>query len=58
MASKNETSPGVSHGSLLAKRDAHTQKRNSAEKRFRIYGMVALSIGVLFLIFLFASILR
>ena len=58
MASKNETSPSVSHTSLLAKRDAHTQKRNSAEKRFRIYGMVALSIGVLFLIFLFASILR
>ena len=49
---------GASHRSLLSKQDAHTQKRNSAEKRFRIYGMVALSIGVLFLIFLFASILR
>ena len=49
---------GASHRSPLSKQDAHTQKRNSAEKRFRIYGMVALSIGVLFLIFLFASILR
>ena len=58
MAIKNQTSRGVSHTSLLSIRDGHTQKRNSAEKRFRIYGMVALSIGVLFLIFLFASILR
>ncbi|WP_299281876.1 phosphate ABC transporter permease PstA [uncultured Tateyamaria sp.] len=38
--------------------DARTRKRNAAEKRFRAYGIVAISIGLLFLLFLFGSILR
>lgn len=38
--------------------DARTRKRNAAEKRFRIYGMVAIGVGLAFLLFLFASILR
>ena len=36
-------------GSLLAQ-DEHTRRRNAAEKRFEIYGMIAVSLGVLALI--------
>ncbi len=43
--------------SLLAQ-DARTRKRNAAETRFRMYGMAAIAVGLLFLVFLFASILR
>ncbi|WP_415402997.1 phosphate ABC transporter permease PstA [Tateyamaria sp. SN3-11] len=38
--------------------DARTRKRNAAEKRFRAYGIAAISVGLLFLLFLFGSILR
>ena len=48
---------GARNSSLLAT-DARTQKRNAAEKRFRFYGMAAIAVGLLFLVFLFASILR
>ncbi|MEL6449872.1 MAG: phosphate ABC transporter permease PstA [Pseudomonadota bacterium] len=44
------------HG--LSVTDARTRKRNAAEKRFRMYGIAAISVGLLFLVFLFASILR
>ncbi|WOI57224.1 phosphate ABC transporter permease PstA [Palleronia sp. LCG004] len=37
--------------------DDRTGKRNAAEKRFRIYGISAIGIGVFFLIFLLGSIL-
>lgn len=43
--------------SLLAQ-DVRTRKRNAAETRFRMYGIAAISVGLLFLVFLFASILR
>ncbi|MFK7752737.1 MAG: phosphate ABC transporter permease PstA [Sedimentitalea sp.] len=39
------------HGSLL-RQDAHTNRRNGAEKRFRIYGMIAIGIGMLMLLVL------
>ena len=42
----------------LASIDARTRKRNAAEKRFRLYGMAAIGVGLLFLVFLFTSILR
>jgi phosphate transport system permease protein len=42
----------------LATIDARTRKRNAAEKRFRLYGMAAIGVGLLFLVFLFTSILR
>ena len=58
MTSTNITPAAAPKKSLLSTREVHTQKRNTAEKRFRLYGMVAVSIGLLFLIFLFASILR
>ncbi|MEO0400987.1 MAG: phosphate ABC transporter permease PstA [Pseudomonadota bacterium] len=38
--------------------DERTRKRNAAEKRFQYYGIAAISIGLLFLLFLFGSILR
>ncbi|MHA6261889.1 phosphate ABC transporter permease PstA [Arenibacterium sp. CAU 1754] len=38
--------------------DARTRKRNAAEKRFRTYGMAAVGVGLLFLVFLSVSILR
>lgn len=44
--------------SSLSTLDARTRKRNAAETRFRMYGMAAIAVGLLFLVFLFASILR
>ncbi|SLN16037.1 phosphate ABC transporter permease PstA [Pseudooctadecabacter jejudonensis] len=38
--------------------DARTRKRNAAEKRFKAYGIVAIAIGLLFLVVLLTSILR
>ena len=38
--------------------DARTKKRNAAEKRFRIYGMTAILIGVFFLFVLAFTIIR
>ncbi|OUD10842.1 phosphate ABC transporter, permease protein PstA [Marivivens niveibacter] len=43
--------------SLIA-HDARTKKRNSAEKRFRAYGVTAIGIGLFFLTVLFYSILK
>ena len=45
------------HGSLLAESPA-MKKRNAAETRFKAYGIVAITIGLLFLAFLAYSILR
>lgn len=38
--------------------DAHTKRRQAAEKRFRVYGIVAIVIGMLFLAVLAVSIIR
>jgi phosphate transport system permease protein len=43
-------------GSLI-QQDARTARRNAAEKRFRVYGMVAVGIGILMLALLLTSIL-
>ncbi|RVT83986.1 phosphate ABC transporter permease PstA [Rhodobacteraceae bacterium CCMM004] len=43
-------------GSLL-EQDARTKRRNAAEKRFEVYGIIAVGIGVLALIALLTSIL-
>ena len=45
------------NGSLLAA-DARTAKRNAAEKRFRIYGIIAVGLAVVALVFLLTSIVR
>ncbi len=50
-----EAKPKKSSLSVL---DARTRKRNAAETRFRMYGVAAIAVGLLFLVFLFASILR
>lgn len=51
-------SPASAPKSGLIATDARTRKRNAAEKRFRLYGMAAIAVGLVFLLFLFASILR
>lgn len=43
-------------GSLLAQ-DARTQRRNAAEKRFEIYGMIAVGLGIVALVVLLSSVL-
>ncbi|MEP1962899.1 phosphate ABC transporter permease PstA [Tateyamaria sp.] len=57
MTDSSQTSANAPASGLIAT-DAHTRKRNVAEKRFRFYGMAAIAVGLLFLVFLFASILR
>ena len=47
--------PASKKGSLLVT-DARTKKRNNAEKRFRAYGITAISVGVIFLATLLYSI--
>lgn len=44
--------------SSLLQLDARTTKRNAAERRFRIYGMIAIGLAVIALIFLLSSIIR
>ena len=49
--------PAPKPHSLLAP-DARTRKRNAAEARFRIYGMIAVGLAVIALVFLLTSIVR
>ena len=48
--------PGKRKGSLL-QADARTKRRNAAEMRFRVYGMIAIGVGLAFLLFLMSSII-
>lgn len=57
MSDQSASNGRISHGSLMVA-DPRTKKRNAAEARFRAYGIVAISIGVLFLAALAFSILR
>ncbi|MEP1352943.1 MAG: phosphate ABC transporter permease PstA [Tateyamaria sp.] len=50
--------PATPKKSSLSVLDSRTRKRNAAETRFRMYGVAAIAVGLLFLVFLFASILR
>lgn len=50
------STPGSRSRSLL-ELDPHTKKRNAAEARFRVYGIVAIGIGLFFLVALLYSIL-
>ncbi|MXQ07165.1 phosphate ABC transporter permease PstA [Alphaproteobacteria bacterium GH1-50] len=45
------------NGSLLTA-DDRTRRRNAAERRFRVYGMIAVGLAVLALVFLLTSIIR
>ena len=49
--------PTAPHSSTLTETDPRTKARNAAEKRFRIYGITAILIGVSFLVLLLGSIL-
>lgn len=51
------TAESTNTGLSLYKTDARTKRRNAAEKRFRIYGMLAVGFGVLALIVLLTSVL-
>ena len=55
-ASMDSAAPKRRFVSLTAE-DDRTRKRNAAEKRFRMYGIVAISIGLFFLVSLVYAIL-
>ncbi len=44
-------------GASLLTPDSRTRRRNAAERRFKIYGLIAVSIGLLFLIVLLSTII-
>ncbi len=52
-----ETAPKAAGAKSILASDARTQKRNAAEARFRMMGLIAVIIGVLSLVGLLASIL-
>ncbi len=52
-----ETAPKATGAKSILASDARTQKRNAAEARFRMMGLIAVIIGVLALVGLLASIL-
>lgn len=49
--------PVTKHQSLLTE-DPLMKKRNRAETRFKMYGIAAIAVGLIFLVFLFTAILR
>ncbi|MCU9846830.1 phosphate ABC transporter permease PstA [Defluviimonas sp. WL0024] len=49
--------PTTPHRGSLIEVDARTRRRNAAEKRFRLYGLVALGIGLAALVILLTSVL-
>ncbi len=40
---------------ISAKAQAHLTKRNAAEKRFRLYGLIAIGLALSFLVLLFGK---
>jgi len=51
------TTPGVASGAAVPKRDIGIRKRYAAERRFKFYGILAISIGILCLLLLMWSII-
>ncbi|MEL6701110.1 MAG: DUF3333 domain-containing protein, partial [Pseudomonadota bacterium] len=53
------TSGGVpaSPSNSLLEQDTRTRKRNAAEARFKIYGIVAIAVGLAFLVILLTTII-
>lgn len=58
MADASKDSPFPRKKTSLLAADTHTKRRNAAEKRFRIYGMAAIAVGLFFLVVLAVSIVR
>ena len=52
------TSPAAPAKSSLLRQDARTKRRNAAEARFKLYGVIAIGVAVLALLFLVASIVK
>lgn len=57
MTDATANQPGAKPRTSLLEPDARTKKRNAAEARFKIYGMLAVGTGVVALLLLLASIL-
>ncbi|MEO1640154.1 MAG: phosphate ABC transporter permease PstA [Pseudomonadota bacterium] len=57
-ASDLPTGKAGAKGKSLLDVDARTRKRNAAEKRFQWYGIIAISIGILFLVSLLWAIIQ
>ncbi|MCR9137593.1 MAG: phosphate ABC transporter permease PstA [Alphaproteobacteria bacterium] len=51
------TTPGLVSGTTQPKRDIGIKKRYAAERRFKLYGLLAISIGILFLLLLMWSVI-
>lgn len=47
----------IPSGASLLVQDAHTQKRNRAEARFKLYGLAAIGVGLLMLVILLTNII-
>lgn len=58
MTDTNIESTNPNKQKSLFELDPRTKRRNAAEKRFQIYGIVAIAVGVLFLLILMFTILR
>ena len=52
------TAPAAPAKSSLLRQDARTKRRNAAEARFKLYGVIAIGVAVLALLFLVASIVK
>ncbi|SDY26380.1 phosphate ABC transporter permease PstA [Citreimonas salinaria] len=52
------SAPAARKGASLHRTDPRTRRRNGAERRFRLYGAAAISMGLLFLCVLAVSIIR
>lgn len=57
-ANSPEAAPERKHAASLLAADARTRRRNAAERRFRMYGVAAIGVGLVFLVILLTSIVR
>ncbi|MDJ0630376.1 MAG: phosphate ABC transporter permease PstA [Rhodobacter sp.] len=56
MTASGASAPVRKHATSLLAQDARTKRRNAAETRFKIYGLIAVGIGLTFLAVLLSSI--
>ena len=58
MTDISAATPDTGKSGSLLKTDARTKRRNAAETRFRLYGVLAISVGLIFLVALLFAIVR
>ncbi len=58
LTTPGSATPRAHQASSLLQADARTRRRNRAEGRFRIYGLAAIGIGLLFLVLLLGAIIN